>query len=110
MQCPQCQAENDADLRFCESCGAKRARLCPSCGHELKPEAKFCGTCSTSLSAAPTPSAAPPPLARLLDQQGHRDTARTLLAEIYGWFTEGFDTRDLQDAEALLEELGSKAP
>ena len=30
-----------------------------------------------------------------------------LLAEIYGWFTEGFDTRDLQDAKALLEELAS---
>ena len=46
-------------------------------------------------------------LARLLDHQGHRDAARPLLAEIYGWFTEGFDTRDLQDAKALLEELGA---
>ena len=44
-------------------------------------------------------------LARLLAQQGRRDEARTLLAEIYGWFTEGFDTRDLIDAKALLEEL-----
>jgi tetratricopeptide (TPR) repeat protein len=44
-------------------------------------------------------------LARLLDQQGHRDAARTMLAEIYGWFTEGFDTRDLQDAKSLLAEL-----
>ena len=44
-------------------------------------------------------------LARLLAHQGHRDTARTLLGDIYGWFTEGFDTRDLQDAKALLEEL-----
>ena len=45
-------------------------------------------------------------LARLLAHQGHRDAARTLLADIYGWFTEGFGTRDLQDAMALLEELG----
>ena len=44
-------------------------------------------------------------LARLLDQQGHRDQARTTLAEIYGWFTEGFDTKDLQDAKSLLAEL-----
>jgi len=44
-------------------------------------------------------------LARLLAQQGHRDEARTMLAEIYGWFTEGFDTRDLKEAKALLEEL-----
>jgi predicted ATPase len=44
-------------------------------------------------------------LARLLRDTGRRDEARTLLAELYGWFTEGFDTRDLQDAKALLEEL-----
>jgi predicted ATPase len=44
-------------------------------------------------------------LARLWQQQGKRDEARTLLAPIYGWFTEGFDTADLQEARALLEEL-----
>jgi predicted ATPase len=44
-------------------------------------------------------------LARLWQQQGKRAEARALLAEIYGWFTEGFDTADLQDARALLEAL-----
>jgi class 3 adenylate cyclase/tetratricopeptide (TPR) repeat protein len=44
-------------------------------------------------------------LARLLNQQGETDRARQMLAEIYGWFTEGFDTADLKDAKALLEEL-----
>jgi len=44
-------------------------------------------------------------LARLLEKQGRRDEARTMLAEIYGWFTEGFDTADLIDAKALLKEL-----
>jgi len=44
-------------------------------------------------------------LAGLLDQQGKRDDARSMLAEIYGWFTEGFDTADLKDAKALLDEL-----
>ena len=44
-------------------------------------------------------------LARLLAKQGQRDEARTMLAEIYGWFTEGFDTADLKDAKALLDEL-----
>ena len=44
-------------------------------------------------------------LARLLAKQGRRDEARTMLAEIYGWFTEGFDTADLKDAKALLDEL-----
>jgi Flp pilus assembly protein TadD len=44
-------------------------------------------------------------LARLLDRTGRRDEARAMPAEIYGWFTEGFDTADLKDAKALLEEL-----
>ena len=44
-------------------------------------------------------------LARLWQQQGKKEEARKLLAEIYGWFTEGFDTKDLQEAKVLLEEL-----
>jgi predicted ATPase len=45
-------------------------------------------------------------LSRLWQQQGQRAAAHALLAPIYGWFTEGFDTVDLQEARALLEELG----
>jgi class 3 adenylate cyclase/tetratricopeptide (TPR) repeat protein len=44
-------------------------------------------------------------LARLLAKQGRRHEGRAMLAEIYGWFTEGFDTADLKDAKALLDEL-----
>jgi len=44
-------------------------------------------------------------LTRLLAKQGKRDEARAMLAGIYGWFTEGFDTADLKDAKALLERL-----
>ena len=44
-------------------------------------------------------------LARLWQQQGKRAEARRMLAEIYGWFTEGFDTKDLQEAKTLVEEL-----
>jgi predicted ATPase len=44
-------------------------------------------------------------LSRLWQQQGKRAEARALLAPIYGWFTEGFDTADLQEAKALVEEL-----
>jgi predicted ATPase len=44
-------------------------------------------------------------LARLWQQQGKRQAARELLAPIYGWFTEGFDTADLQEANMLLEAL-----
>jgi predicted ATPase len=46
-------------------------------------------------------------LSRLWQQQGKRAEARQVLAEVYGWFTEGFDTADLQDAKALLEDLES---
>ena len=44
-------------------------------------------------------------LARLLRDANRRDEARTMLTEIYKWFTEGFDTADLKDAKALLDEL-----
>jgi predicted ATPase len=45
-------------------------------------------------------------LSRWWQSQGKRKQARKMLAEIYGWFTEGFDTVDLQEARALMEELG----
>ena len=45
-------------------------------------------------------------LARLRRDQGRPDEARDLLAPIYGWFSEGFDTPDLKEAKALLDELG----
>jgi predicted ATPase len=45
-------------------------------------------------------------LARLCRDQGRRANARDLLAPVYGWFTEGFETPDLKDAKALLDELG----
>ncbi len=44
-------------------------------------------------------------LARLLAKQDRRNEARAILAEIYGWFTEGFDTADLKGAKALLDQL-----
>ena len=44
-------------------------------------------------------------LARLFRDTGRRDEARTMLADIYGWFTEGFDTADLMNAKAMLDEL-----
>ena len=44
-------------------------------------------------------------LARLWQKQGKQEEARPLLGEIYGWFTEGFDTADMKDAKTLLENL-----
>ena len=46
-------------------------------------------------------------LAEMLAKRGRRDEARSMLAEIYGWFTEGFDTADLRDAKTLLDELSA---
>jgi hypothetical protein len=46
--------------------------------------------------------------ARLWRDRGDRDQARDLLAPVYGWFTEGHDTLDLQDAKALLHELANE--
>ena len=46
-------------------------------------------------------------MARFWDDQGKRDEARDLLAPVYGWFTEGFDTRDLKEAKALLDALAA---
>ena len=46
-------------------------------------------------------------MARLWRDQGKRDEARELLAPVYGWFTEGFDTLDLKEAKTLLEELAA---
>ena len=47
-------------------------------------------------------------LAGLLAQQDRRGEARTMLAQIYNWFTQGFDTADLKDAKALLDELSDR--
>ena len=59
-------------------------------------------------TSRPSRGSCGPPLSlsRLWQQQGKRAEAHELLAPIYGWFTEGFDTADLQEAKALLEELG----
>jgi predicted ATPase len=46
-------------------------------------------------------------MARLWRDQGEREEARELIAPVYGWFTEGFDTRDLKEAKGLLEKLAA---
>ncbi len=75
---------------------------------ELTPEACF----QTALDIARRQQAkslelrAATSLARLWQSQGKRQEAYDLLAPVYGWFTEGFDTADLKEARALLDELG----
>jgi predicted ATPase len=48
-------------------------------------------------------------LVRLLAKQGRGDDARAMLADIYNWFTEGFDTADLQDAKSMLDKLTTES-
>jgi predicted ATPase len=74
------------------------------------PEAsEACLACSTKIAqqqnARSIELRASTSLARLWRDQGKRAEARNLLAPIYGWFTEGFDTLDLKEAKALLDEL-----
>jgi len=64
-------------------------------------KARECGAKGIELPATTS-------LARLLRDTNQRDEARAMLADIYNWFTEGFDTADLKDARALLEELGDR--
>jgi predicted ATPase len=74
-----------------------------------QPEAKQCFRMAISIArrqeARSYELRATTSLARLLIGQGKREEARPILAEIYGWFTEGFDTPDLRNAKALLNEL-----
>ena len=69
-----------------------------TCFHQALDVARHLQAKSLELRAAMS-------LSRLWQHQGKRDEARELLAPIYGWFTEGFDTADLQEAKALLEEM-----
>jgi predicted ATPase len=74
---------------------------------EARAEADLCKaiTLSQKIGAKAWELRAALSLARLRAEQGRRDEARTMLSEIYSWFTEGFDTADLKDAKALLGEL-----
>jgi len=60
MQCPQCQAENPDQAKFCLECGAKLQAVCPQCGAALPPQAKFCFECGFKIGA-PAPAPPPPP-------------------------------------------------
>jgi predicted ATPase len=74
---------------------------------KAKAEASFCEALEVARrqSAKSWELRAATSLARLWQEQGRRDEARALLAPVYDWFTEGFETKDLKEAKALLEEL-----
>ena len=97
-------------LRKCREAGAKPAPRESQPGHTALPrEAEACFQSALAIArrqgAKLLELRAALSLSRLWQQQGKRAAARQLLAEVYGWFTEGFETADLQEARVLLEEL-----
>jgi len=53
MRCPQCQAENPAEAKFCLECGTKLQAACPQCGATLPPQSKFCFECGFKIAPPP---------------------------------------------------------
>jgi predicted ATPase len=90
-----------------KSAGTNTQHLAPSTQTEAEAEACFLKAIDIARrqQAKSLELRAVMSLARLWQQQGKKVEALQLLAEIYGWFTEGFDTKDLQEAKALLNEL-----
>jgi DNA-binding NtrC family response regulator/tetratricopeptide (TPR) repeat protein len=88
-----------------------RGELLLSQGHAHAPEAENCLRTAVELARRGARRSlelrAATSLGRLLQRQGKREDARHMLAEIYSWFTEGFDTADLRDARMLLDELSA---
>jgi predicted ATPase len=86
-------------------------QLLGACGQHDESEACFrCAIdVSRTQSAKTLELRAATSLARLWSERGKRGQARELLAPVYGWFTEGFDTRDLEEAKALLDKLDDQS-
>jgi predicted ATPase len=89
------------ELTLHQSSGHRRESEAEACFHKAIEIARKQQAKSLELRAAIS-------LARLWQQQGKQAEAHTLLSEIYNWFTEGFDTKDLQEAKALLDELSER--
>src|SRR5262245_1334001 len=113
MKCPRCQAENKADARFCEDCGARLEAACPSCGTPLTPGKKFCRSCGAALTTDPgsrfasPESYTPKHLAeRILTSrgalEGERKQVTVLFADLKGSM-ELFADRDPEEARKILD-------
>ena len=113
MRCPQCQAQNPEDARFCEECGARLALACPQCGAEIGPGKKFCRSCGTALSgrvpdrplspATYTPKhLAEKILTSKATLEGERKQVTVLFADVKGSM-ELLADRDPEEARKLLD-------
>jgi len=113
MQCPRCQHENPAGMKFCGQCAAPLASACPSCGAANPPSNKFCGQCAAPLTKATEPrfespeSYTPKHLAeKILTSrsalEGERKQVTVLFADLKGSM-ELLADRDPEDARKLLD-------
>jgi predicted ATPase len=110
----------DDALRFVEQSGERyyeaelhrlRGELLLACGRASDEEEEGCFRRAIAVARKQEAKSwelrATTSLARLLASQGRRDEARAMLAQIYNWFTEGFETVDLKDARVLLDQLNT---
>ena len=113
MTCPRCHAQNAADARFCEDCGAKLEALCPSCGTAVTPGKKFCRSCGAALTAEPagrfaSPEAYTPKhlaekiLTSKSALEGERKQVTVLFADLKGSM-ELLADRDPEEARKILD-------
>ena len=132
--CTECGVRLQNSCLRCGFVNALQAKFCGKCGSSLTARQKAKGRKDEEFHVAPSPDLpvalsspeecfqkaieiarqqqakslelrAVMSLSRLWQQQGKQKEAHKLLSEIYNWFTEGFDTKDLQEAKTLLEEL-----
>jgi class 3 adenylate cyclase len=113
MQCPRCQAENDAGARFCEDCGARLEAACPSCGTPVTPGKKFSRSCGAALTTEPAGRLASPAsytpkhlaekiLTSKAALEGERKQVTVLFADLKGSM-ELLADRDPEEARKLLD-------
>ncbi len=100
LTCPACSAPNDADQRFCTSCGGSLVQACAVCGTVNAPTSRFCGACGSPIDA---PSTEPPP-----DLAEERKIVSVLFADLAG-FTAHSDGADPEDVKARLRPYFARA-
>jgi class 3 adenylate cyclase/tetratricopeptide (TPR) repeat protein len=100
LTCPACSATNDAEQRFCTTCGASLGQACSVCGTANSPTARFCGACGSPLE----PPTGPPPS----DGAEERKVVSVLFADLAG-FTAGSDGADPEDMKARLRPYFARA-
>jgi predicted ATPase/class 3 adenylate cyclase len=101
VRCAACSAENAADARFCEDCGAPLNAACPKCGAAVTAGKAFCRECGTQLTAATAPVPHQVPAAAAAAPVAERRVVSVLFADIVG-FTPMSESRDAEEVRELL--------